>query len=85
MLKQPKILEINPEHPIIIEINERISNDDNDSNSIELTHLLYETSALRSGYSIDNTEIFSERIFNMMKKGLQNLKKGKKEEQKDEL
>jgi len=81
MLKQPKIFEINPNHPIITEINERINVDDKDLTSIELIQLLYETSSLRSGYNIENTEIFSERIFNMMKKGLQKLKK----ESKDEL
>jgi len=72
MLKQPKIFEINPSHPVITQLNNRINIDDKDPIAIQTTQLLYETSSLRSGYTIENTDLFADRIFELMKKGLTN-------------
>jgi len=64
-----KIMEINPKHPVIIELNNRIKSNDEDPEAKRTIELLYQTASLRSGYPIKNQEDFAERIFELMKRG----------------
>lgn len=65
-----KTLEINPAHPIIKTMKERLSVDPQDSTVNDLIHLLFETSLLTSGFSLDDASDFAGRIFRMVKLGL---------------
>ena len=65
-----KHLEINPEHPIIRALNEKASADPNDRSLKDLVFLMYETSLLTSGFSIDEPNTHAERIFRMVSLGL---------------
>ena len=62
-----KYLEINPEHSIIKSLKEKF--DENDKSVKDLVILLYETSLLSSGFSLENPQSHSERIFRMTKLG----------------
>lgn len=50
--KQKKILEINPNHPLILGLLEKVENDSFDTNTKEMVRVLYETTLIRSGYSL---------------------------------
>lgn len=65
-----KHLEINPNHPIIIELRERVSNDKNDKTVKDLVVLLFETSLLSSGFSLEDPQVHAQRIYRMVKLGL---------------
>ena len=65
-----KHLEINPDHSIIKALREKVDADKNDKSVKDLVVLLYETSLLSSGFSLDNPQSHSERIFRMIKLGL---------------
>jgi len=67
-----KNLEINPQHPIIKNLKERLSEEDESSHKIatNLIHLIYETSLINSGFTLENPTNFSHRMFNMVKFGL---------------
>jgi molecular chaperone HtpG len=65
-----KTLEINPAHPIIKTMKERLSVNPEDSTVNDLIHLLFETSMLTSGFSLDDASDFAGRIFRMVKLGL---------------
>tara|TARA_B110001469_G_scaffold124747_1_gene138951 strand:- start:1220 stop:3553 length:2334 start_codon:yes stop_codon:yes gene_type:complete len=67
-----KNLEINPQHPIIKNLRERLSEEDESSHKIatNLIHLIYETSLINSGFTLENPTNFSHRMFNMVKFGL---------------
>jgi len=66
-----KVMEINPRHPIIKELNARIQVDPEDPVARDTADLLYDTAALHSGFSLDEPSKFAERIHRMMKLSLQ--------------
>jgi molecular chaperone HtpG len=65
-----KHMEINPDHPIIKALKAKVDADKNDKSVKDLVVLLFETSLLSSGFSLENPQTHGERIFRMIKMGL---------------
>lgn len=65
-----KHLEINPDHSIIKTLHAKVEVDKNDKAVKDLVVLLFETSLLSSGFSLENPQTHAERIFRMIKLGL---------------
>ena len=65
-----KHLEINPDHAIVKSLKAKTDLDKNDKSVKDLVVLLYETSLLSSGFSLENPQTHGERIFRMIKMGL---------------
>jgi molecular chaperone HtpG len=65
-----KHLEINPDHAIIKALKLKVDADKNDKAVKDLVVLLFETSLLSSGFSLENPQSHAERIFRMIKLGL---------------
>jgi len=65
-----KTLEINPHHKIISALNGLIAKDKNDKTVKELVLLLWDTSLLTSGFSLEDPAAFAGRIHRMIKLGL---------------
>ena len=65
-----KHLEINPDHPIVKQLKVKVDADKNDKAVKDLVVLLFETSLLSSGFSLENPQTHGERIFRMIKMGL---------------
>ncbi len=65
-----KTLELNPNHCIISELRLKFLSDPSDKTVKDLVWLLFETSLLTSGFSLDDPTFFANRIHRMIKLGL---------------
>jgi len=65
-----KHLEINPDHSIIDTLREKAEADKNDRAVKDLVMLLFETSLLSSGFTLEDPQVHSNRIHRMIKLGL---------------
>merc|ERR1719471_2800457 len=65
-----KHLEINPDHSIVENLRQRAETDKNDKSVKDLVLLLFETSLLSSGFSLEDPAVHARRIHRMIKLGL---------------
>ena len=65
-------LEINVKHPVIQELLERVNSGRIGEDTVELANVLYDTAALRAGYSLRDNELirFADRIDRIVRENL---------------
>lgn len=69
-LNQKKTLEINPRHPVIRNLLNRVEADPDDQTAKETALMLFRTATLRSGYMLQETADFADSIDKMMRQTL---------------
>jgi molecular chaperone HtpG len=65
-----KTMELNPSNSIINELRKKAEADSSDKTVKDLIWLLYDTSLLTSGFSLDQPAVFAGRLHRMIKLGL---------------
>jgi HSP90 family molecular chaperone len=68
-----KTMEINPRHPIMIELNKRVAAEGGaaDEATQDLARLVYDTALMSSGFVMDDTTAFAARMYRVMSSGMQ--------------
>ena len=69
LMNNKKILEINPYHPIIKQLNAHVDELDNDMLN-DSVFLLYHTAAVTSGYTIDDTQLFANKLNRLLARSI---------------
>ena len=64
---QKKVLEMNPEHPLIKEFLRRVQGEQVDDNLKMSIKLLYQTALVRSGFDISDASMFSSTVEKLLK------------------
>lgn len=65
-----KTLELNPSHPIVRELRNKVDADQSDKTVKDLAFLLFDTALLTSGFQLEDPTGYAERIHRMIKLGL---------------
>merc|ERR1712054_468817 len=71
-MKSKRMFEVNPRHPMIIELNSRIKGGKADENTMDMVTSLYLSAVVAAGYQLmpEDAQDFSERVSRMVTAGL---------------
>lgn len=62
-------MEINPDHPLIQELKNRVESNESDSVAGDIADILYDTAALQSGYNVQDVHAFAKKVLKVMSLG----------------
>merc|ERR1712207_132927 len=70
MMSGRKTLEINANHPVIIDLLSKIKADKEDTAAKDTAHVLFQTALIESGYEIADPSALVNRVYRLMSKEL---------------
>ena len=68
--KSMRTLELNPRHPVVVELKNRVVAGEASGQLVDITNLLFESALLSSGYELEDQPAFADRINNVLRLGL---------------
>merc|ERR1719481_1931743 len=70
MMAGRKTLEINPNHPVVVDLLSKIKADKEDSAAKDTAHMLFQTALIESGFEIADPSALVNRVYRLMSKEL---------------
>merc|ERR1712137_515469 len=70
MMSGRKTLEVNPNHPVIVDLLSRIKANKEDAAAKDTAHVLFQTALIESGYEIADPSALVNRVYSLMSKEL---------------
>ncbi|KAJ7966879.1 heat shock protein 90 [Quillaja saponaria] len=82
-MRGKRVLEINPRHPIIKELRERVVKNPEDEGVKQTAQLMYQTALFESGFLLNDPKEFASRIYDSVKSSLDISQEAVVEEDED--
>merc|ERR1739836_244948 len=70
MMSGRKTLEINPNHPVVVDLLAKIKADKSDSAAADTAQVLFQTALIESGYELADASALVSRVYRLMSKEL---------------
>merc|ERR1719329_1749221 len=70
MMSGRKTLEINPNHPVIVDLLEKVKSDKENPAAVDTAQVLFQTALIESGYDIADPSALVNRVYRLMSKEL---------------
>merc|ERR1712054_131688 len=70
MMAGRKTLEINPNHPVIVDLLAKVKADKEDKSAVDSASVLFQTALIESGYEIADPTALVKRVYSLMSKEL---------------
>merc|ERR1712129_176008 len=70
MMSGRKTLEINPNHPVIVDLLAKVKADKSDTAALDTVQVLFQTALIESGYEIADPSSLVNRVYRLMSKEL---------------
>merc|ERR1712179_608683 len=70
MMSGRKTLEINPNHPVVADLLNKVKADKEDKPALDTAQVLFQTALLESGYEIADPSALVNRVYRLMSKEL---------------
>merc|ERR1712003_56327 len=70
MMSGRKTLEINPNHPVVVDLLSKIKADKDDKPALDTAQVLFQTALIESGYEIADPSALVNRVYRLMSKEL---------------
>ncbi|XP_039123335.1 LOW QUALITY PROTEIN: endoplasmin homolog [Dioscorea cayenensis subsp. rotundata] len=82
-MRGKRVLEVNPRHPIIKELRERVALDSKDESAKQAAKLMYQTALMESGFMLNDPKEFATSIYDSVKASLKISSDAEVEEDND--
>merc|ERR1711865_577830 len=70
MVSGRKTLEINPNHPVVVDLLDKVKADKENAAAIDTAQVLFQTALIESGYDIADPSALVNRVYRLMSKEL---------------
>merc|ERR1711974_3344 len=70
MMSGRKTLEVNPNHPVVIDLLSKVKADKEDKSALDTAQVLFQTALIESGYEIADPSALVSRVYRLMSKEL---------------
>merc|ERR1712025_1532445 len=70
MMSGRKTLEVNPNHPVVVDLLAKIKSNKDDSAAVDTAQVLFQTALIESGYEIADPSALVNRVYRLMSKEL---------------
>merc|ERR1712070_440736 len=70
MMSGRKTLEINPNHPVVVDLLSKVKADKEDKAAVDSAQVLFQTALIESGYEIADPSALVSRVYRLMSKEL---------------
>merc|ERR1712048_931931 len=70
MMSGRKTLEVNPNHPVIVDLLSKVKGDKEDKAALDTAQVLFQTALIESGYEIADPSALVSRVYRLMSKEL---------------